>query len=144
MLTILHTDLFTSQATLTNPVNCEGVMGKGVALIFRQRYPDLLPAYQQACRTGDLAIGKPWLWQHRGISVLCFPTKDRWRLPSRFEYIDAGLAFLAAHYHQMGIANLSLPALGCGLGGLALEQVLPLIQSYLDPLPIETYLHLPT
>lgn len=115
---------------LVNPVNTVGVMGSGVALRFRQAYPDLFAAYQQACAAGCLGIGRAHLWVHDGVSVVNLPTKRHYRSPTRLEWVEAGLACiarLAPRYDAVAMTRL-----GCGAGGLHWEtQVRPLVESVL-------------
>src|SRR5947209_18574610 len=97
-------DIFESKAqVVVNTVNCKGVMGKGLALAFKQKYPDMFVAYEQDCKAGRLRIGRPRLYQESTPWILNFPTKDHWRFPSKLEYIEKGLAFLVEHYQQAGI-----------------------------------------
>jgi O-acetyl-ADP-ribose deacetylase (regulator of RNase III) len=140
-ITFKKTNIMDSKMqTLVNPVNCVGVMGKGLALAFKQRYPLMYQSYRVACKKGDLKIGKPWL--HKDTMVLNFPTKDHWRRRSRLSYISSGLEYLAKNAITLGITSLAVPPLGCGLGGLEWIYVLPLIKKHLGPLgiPIEIYL----
>ncbi len=137
-------DLLSSPAQVrTCTVNCVGVMGKGVALQFRHHYPGLLSDYQQWCRTGRIvAGGMPRLW---GGQVLLFPTKDHWRHPSELRWIASSLALLAEGMRRAPdvISSLAIPPLGCGLGGLAWLDVLPLIEQHLGPLPQTIYVYAP-
>jgi O-acetyl-ADP-ribose deacetylase (regulator of RNase III) len=91
MLTYLYTSLFDSPAqTLVNTVNTVGVMGKGVAKTFRERYPAMFKEYKKLCDGGALTIGSLHLWKSDDRWVLNFPTKTTWRLPSKLEYIQQG------------------------------------------------------
>ena len=134
----VHGDLFLSSAqTITNPINCRGVMGGGLALEFRQRFPDMFQDYVQRCRRGDVRTGKPYVWRSpAGQQVLNFPTKDDWRDPSRLEYIEQGLRYLVDHCSEMETTSLALPALGCGLGGLEWRVVRPVMERELSRLSI--------
>jgi O-acetyl-ADP-ribose deacetylase (regulator of RNase III) len=97
-------DIFDSRAqVIVNPVNCKGVMGKGLAFAFKQRYPEMFAAYQQQCRMGKLRIGRPMLYRGSTPWILNFPTKDDWRLPSKLEYLEQGLAYVVANYKKDGI-----------------------------------------
>src|ERR671924_200654 len=101
-------DIFDSKAqVLVNPVNCKGRMGKGLALAFKQRYPDMFAAYQQDCRDGKLRIGRPTLYKTSTPWILNFPTKDHWRDDSRMEYLEEGLQYFVAHYKQLGIKSIA-------------------------------------
>src|SRR5437660_8061005 len=96
-------DIFDSKAqVIVNTVNCQGVMGKGLALIFKQKYPEMFTVYERECKTGKLAIGKPTLYRKSTPWILNFPTKNHWRLPSKLEYLEKGLAFLVNHYRKAG------------------------------------------
>ena len=144
MLHIVHDDLFDSPAEcLTNPVNTIGVLGKGLALQFKQRFPALEQPYRAACRSGQLSTIQPWLWHSGHQYVLCFATKTDWRLPSRLDYIERGLQYIWKNASTYPFKTLSLPLLGCGLGGLTPNMVIPAIVKYLTPLPLDCYLHIP-
>jgi O-acetyl-ADP-ribose deacetylase (regulator of RNase III) len=113
-------DMFESGAqTLVNTVNTEGVMGKGIALKFRRRFPAMHDDYVERCRRGEVRLGEPYLYQ--GLSdqwILNFPTKSTWRSHSRLADIQAGLDYLKDRYSAWGIQSLAVPPLGAGLGGL--------------------------
>lgn len=131
--------------TLTNTVNTAGVMGKGIALAFKQRYPSLLERYREALKSGELTLDRPWLSgpYKDGKKVLCFATKEHWINDSKPEYIARGLRFLTQHWEAMGITSLAMPALGCGNGGLNYGEVVrPLIHHFLGPidLPVSIFL----
>lgn len=143
MLRFCHGDLFTSQAqTLVNPVNCVGVMGKGLALAFRRRFPAMYVDYVARCRRGEVRPGRPYLFTGTTPWILNFPTKDHWRNPSRLTFIEDGLKALVDQISIWGIHSLALPALGCGLGQLSWEEVRPLLVRYLQPLPIPVEVYL--
>jgi O-acetyl-ADP-ribose deacetylase (regulator of RNase III) len=142
MLIYHRTNLLESNAqTLVNPVNCVGVMGKGMAAEFKRHYPEMFIAYQHICVTGHLAPGTLWLWQSPGRWVLNFPTKNHWRNPSRLEWIEAGLVNFVSEYSNSGITDIAFPRLGCGNGGLSWDDVQPLMERYLINLPINVYVH---
>lgn len=143
MLRYVDSPLFHSPArVLVNTVNTVGVMGKGVALAFKKRFPEMYRLYRGHCKSGRLKVGRLWLYRTPGRWVLNFPTKVHWRSPSRTEYIRAGLEKLLATYHDRGIDSISFPLLGCGNGGLDFgTQVRPLMEQYLRPLPIPVYVH---
>jgi O-acetyl-ADP-ribose deacetylase (regulator of RNase III) len=142
MLTYLYTSLFDSPAqTLVNTVNTVGVMGKGVAKTFRERYPAMFAEYKKLCDRGDLAIGNLHLWRSNERWVLNFPTKTTWRLPSKLEYVELGLETFVNNYERMGIVSASFPPLGCGNGNLNWRDVRPLIERYLNKISIPIYVH---
>ena len=129
MFKALIGDLFASQAqTLVNTVNCVGVMGKGVALEFKKRWPAMFEEYQHRCARKQVRLGEPYLYRDpSGAMIVNFPTKDHWRSPSRVADIESGLNHLVAHAASWGIQSLALPPLGCGNGGLDWSEVGPLI-----------------
>lgn len=136
-------DLFESSAqTLVNTVNTVGVMGKGVALGFKQRFPEMYRDYVRRCERDEVKLGEPYLWRPLVEPwVLNFPTKAHWRRPSRLEDIVRGLEHLEANYRRWGIRSLALPPLGCGNGGLEWRVVGPTLYVHLSRLdiPIELY-----
>lgn len=142
---VLIGDLFESRMqTLVNTVNCVGVMGKGVALEFKKRYPEMFKEYAGLCESKKIQPGLPYLYHDlTGASVLLFPTKDHWRSPSRMEYIIRGLDWFVDHYQELGIQSIAFPPLGCGNGGLSWETVGPLMVQKLNKLPIEIEIYAP-
>lgn len=142
---VLVGDLFASPAQpLVNAVNCVGVMGKGIALEFKRRYPAMYADYAQRCATGSVRPGEPYLFAGQPLPwILNFPTKRHWRSPSRLEDIVAGLANLERHYQAWGITSLATPALGCGLGRLAWREVGPILYQGLSRLEIPVELYAP-
>jgi O-acetyl-ADP-ribose deacetylase (regulator of RNase III) len=142
MLTYLYTSLFDSPAqALVNTVNTEGVMGKGIAKVFREKFPQMYVEYRELCERGELDIGKIHLWKSASRWVLNFPTKTTWRKPSKLEYIEAGLITFVNNYKKMGIVSASFPPLGCGNGNLDWREVRPLIEKYLSTISIPIYVH---
>lgn len=142
MLTYLKGDMFNSPAqVLVNTVNVVGVMGKGVALEFKNRYPDMFKEYLRICEDKSLDVGKLFLWKKSDKWVLLFPTKKHWRNPSKLEYIKLGLEKFKANCGKLGIESIAFPRLGCGNGGLNWDDVRPLMESYLKPLPIKVYVY---
>ncbi len=129
--------------TLVNPVNCRGVMGRGLALQFKERYPAMFAEYRRRCLAGALTVGRLYVWRPAKDAtwVLNFPTKNHWREPSSLEIIEAGLKRLLEVYQPTGITSLAFPLLGCGEGGLAWEDVEPLMVRYLTQLQeVEVYI----
>src|SRR5262245_30938499 len=140
--------LFDSDAqTLVNTVNCVGVMGKGVALEFKNRFPDMYSDYLEKCKAGQVRLGKPYLFRRIVPPwILNFPTKDHWRSVSRLQDIEDGLRHLLAHYLEWGITSLAVPPLGCGQGQLEWRVVGPTLYRYLNQMdiPVELYAPLDT
>src|SRR3954468_24565504 len=92
---VLEGDLLKSKMqTLVNTVNCVGVMGKGVALAFKRRYPDMFADYVRRCDAGTVRLGQPYLYKAHDHLILNFPTKDHWRAVSRLADIEEGLRYL--------------------------------------------------
>ncbi len=156
-------DLFFSQMqTLTISVNTKGIMGKGLASRAKYQFPDVYVIYQDVCRNKILKIGKPYLYRREASLdaqlaeepytlsnsnavkwFLLFPTKEDWRKNSQLSYVQAGMQWLLENYQKEGILSIALPALGCGLGGLAWKDVGPLMVSYLTQMDIQAAIYLP-
>ena len=118
-----------------NTVNCVGVMGTGVALAFKKRYPEMFKDYENACREGRVRPGALHVWKSlTGDWVINFPTKRDWRDPSRYEDISSGLDALRIYLREQGPISVALPALGCGHGGLEWDKVSGMIENGLGDL----------
>lgn len=145
MFKALIGDMFASEAqTLVNTVNCVGVMGKGVALEFKKRFPRMVRDYAHRCARKEVRLGEPYLYaDETGARIINFPTKDHWRSSSRLADIERGLDYLAAHFDEWGVTSIALPPLGCGNGGLAWSEVGPLIYAKLHSLPINIEVYAP-
>lgn len=142
MLTYIKGDLLTSPAqVLVNTVNTVGVMGKGIALEFKDKYPEMFKSYQKECDKNNLEIGKLILWKDDEKWILLFPTKKHWRSPSKIEYIEKGLQKFVQSYELLGIESIAFPRLGCGNGGLDWDIVKPIMEQYLKSLPIHVYIY---
>jgi O-acetyl-ADP-ribose deacetylase (regulator of RNase III) len=133
-MTLQHTsrDIFQCDAeALVNPVNTVGVMGKGLALQFKNRYPEAFDAYVRACACGDLQPGRVWAFEtHRAPGprfIVHFPTKRHWREASRMDDIESGLVDLVRWVDENAVRSLAIPPLGAGLGGLLWSDVRPRI-----------------
>ena len=156
-------DIFQSDAqALVNPVNCVGVMGAGLALKFKDRYPDNFRAYADACHRKRLAPGKLFTFEMPGDDaetrpyqnpgkprflpsgripvaecnpsryIINFPTKVHWKDPSQLEHVEMGLRALAREITSLRIDSVAIPALGAGLGGLEWPGVKDLIKSTMN------------
>jgi O-acetyl-ADP-ribose deacetylase (regulator of RNase III) len=138
-----------STEALINTVNEVGVMGKGIALMFRESFPENARAYEAACRAGNVRVGKMFVIKERDLTgerwIINFPTKKHWRHPSRVEWICEGLRDLARVIHEMGIRSVAVPPLGCGNGGLEWTQVRREIETVLSKLEdVEVIVYEPT
>lgn len=122
---------------LVNPVNCVGVAGKGLALEFKKRYPHAHQSYYEACKRGEVRPGQihVTMLPEQGHYVFHFPTKKHWRDKSSYLDILAGLAGLVILCHYKNIKTISIPALGCGLGGLPWQSVKIAIEQAFDLTP---------
>lgn len=116
---------------IVNTVNCVGVMGKGLALQFRQAYPENYKKYKSACDKKEVEIGKMYITEYSDILgrkyIINFPTKKHWKGNSKYEYIDSGLSDLADNIKALNIKSIAIPPLGAGLGGLEWESVKQMI-----------------
>ncbi len=124
---------------LVNTVNTVGVMGKGIALQFRQAFPENYEAYKKACKCGEVKIGKMFVVATGRLTnpryIINFPTKRHWRSKSRIEDIQKGLEDLVRLVKKKNIRSIAIPPLGCGFGGLRWEDVRPLIVKAFESLP---------
>ena len=122
---------------LINAVNTVGVMGKGIALAFKKRFPKNYLIYRQACIKGELRIGKMLITDTGLVEnpryIINFPSKNHWKEKSRIEYIQEGLIDLVSIVDEKNIQSVAIPALGCGLGGLNWQDVHPLISKAFEP-----------
>lgn len=139
MITSKTGDLLAEPAeALVNTVNCVGVMGRGVALQFRNAFPSNYAAYQAACERGEVQPGRMFIHELGELTgprwIINFPTKRHWRGKSRIEDIETGLAALVAEIRARGIRSIALPPLGAGLGGLDWNEVKPRIIAALAPI----------
>ncbi|MGM9551755.1 MAG: macro domain-containing protein [Clostridia bacterium] len=143
MIEYIEGDIFESPAqVIVNTVNTVGVMGKGLALSFKQRYPEMFERYKTACEKHLLTIGKLMLFYEADHWLLLFPTKENWRNPSKLEYIEKGLMKFVQTYAEKNITSIAFPRLGCGNGELDWNDVKPLMERYLKNLPIDVYIYL--
>lgn len=124
---------------LVNTVNSVGVMGRGIALQFKQTFPANFKAYAAACQRGEVQPGRMFVYDTGELTppryIINFPTKRHWRGKSRIEDIRSGLESLVAEIRRRDIASVAIPPLGSGLGGLDWAQVRPLIEKALSALP---------
>jgi O-acetyl-ADP-ribose deacetylase (regulator of RNase III)/uncharacterized protein YwgA len=139
MITFATGDLLRSDAeAIVNTVNCVGVMGKGIALQFKQAFPRNYEAYRQACEAGEVRLGEMFVFDTGSMInprwIINFPTKGHWKAKSRMSDVAAGLGDLKRIIVERGIRSIALPPLGCGNGGLDWRDVEPLIRNALNDL----------
>lgn len=128
---------------IVNTVNCVGVMGKGIAKLFKEKYPDNYTIYKEACLNKSLHTGKMLIYRNEQNShpkyIINFPTKNHWRGSSKLEYITIGLEDFVSIIKEHNIKSVAMPALGCGNGGLDWKIVKPIIQQRLSELEDVTF-----
>jgi len=140
MMRVVKGNLLKANAeALVNTVNTVGVMGKGIALQFRQAYPEMYKAYEKACKANELELGKINVFDLGGLTggprwIVNFPTKKHWRSKSKIEDIRAGLDDLVGVIKSIGVKSIAIPPLGCGHGGLDWGDVFPLIEAAFEGL----------
>jgi O-acetyl-ADP-ribose deacetylase (regulator of RNase III) len=142
LIQFVRGNLFDSQAeALVNAVNTVGVMGRGVALEFKHRFPENYRAYRAACKREEIVVGKMFTFElnretslERPRWIINFPTKQHWRNPSKLEFVRDGLEDLVRVIEAKKISSVALPALGCGTGGLDWKTVRELLGASLEPL----------
>lgn len=140
-------NLFHSKAeALVNTVNCVGVMGKGIALRFKELFPHNYRRYRNKCEKQQCIIGRMLVCKDTceitgPVLIINFPTKKHWRDPSRYEWIELGLKDLISTIHEFELKSIAIPALGCSNGGLDWAVIAPMIEQYLGHLNcnIEVY-----
>lgn len=132
---------------LVNTVNTVGVMGKGVALQFKERYPQNFKLYAEACKKGEVQIGKMFVTKDGSLEgqkiIINFPTKTEFYRKSQYRFIEEGLRDLVKVIDQCQIESVALPPLGCGYGGLKWEKVKVLIEQYLGNSPARVVVYEP-
>lgn len=138
-----------SAEALVNTVNEVGVMGKGIALMFRERFSENAEAYEAACKAKQVRVGRMFVTKTRSLWgprwIINFPTKKHWRHPSKLEWIRTGLGDLVRVIQENEIRSIALPPLGCGNGGLEWSLVRREIEIALADIPgVEATVYIPT
>lgn len=120
---------------LVNTVNCVGVMGKGIALQFKKKFPEMFKAYKKACDENKVQPGRIHVFERDDMIgpryLLNFPTKRHWKGKSRKDDVEAGLVALAEFIKEQKVKSIALPPLGCGNGGLDWSEVRQMIEKHL-------------
>ena len=120
---------------VVNTVNTVGVMGKGIALMFKEAFPENFRDYEAACKRREVRVGHMFVTENAAFEgprwIINFPTKQHWRQPSKMEWISEGLQDLRKVIEEKGIQSIALPPLGCGNGGLEWSEVRPEIEKSL-------------
>jgi O-acetyl-ADP-ribose deacetylase (regulator of RNase III) len=139
MITFRQGNLLEAQVeALVNTVNTVGVMGKGIALMFKEAFPANFRAYEEACQRKELRTGRMFVTENPALQgprwLINFPSKKHWRQPSKLEWIVEGLQDLRRVIGELNIHSIALPPVGCGNGGLDWHEVRPEIEAALGPL----------
>lgn len=148
MIHFLTGDLLSSDArVLVNTVNTVGIMGKGIALQFKERFPLNYKLYRKACKNLELVPGKLLIVHEPTLDgqriIVNFPTKTDWKQKSSYAYIESGLKELVRIIEEEHITSIAIPPLGCGNGGLQWEKVRPIMEMYLNGLSTDVYIYEP-
>ena len=149
MVHLTRGNILESEAeALVNTVNCVGVMGKGIALQFKQRFPRNYKFYERACKDGDVRLGRMAVFETGSFVgpkyIINFPTKRHWKGKSRIGDIEAGLLDLVTHVKRLCITSIAVPPLGCGNGGLDWADIGPMIERAFEAIPsVRTLLYEP-
>ena len=147
MINIIKGNILNSKAeALINTVNTKGVMGKGIALQFKQAFPEMYKEYEHESKIENISIGKMHVWRSNAMFgvkyIINFPTKKDWKHPSKMEYIEEGLADLVKIIKEYNITSIAIPPLGCGNGGLdwkvVKEKIINTVKSF-NNIEIELY-----
>ena len=136
----INGNIFNSKCqTIVNTVNCVGVMGKGIALVHKLRYPKMYEEYKQHCKNKLIKTGSLWLYNKQENSpwILSFPTKFHWKYPSKIEWVEQGLQKFVDTYEKRGITSIAFPLLGTHNGGLDINKVRKLMIEYLGKCKID-------
>ncbi len=140
MLKYYEGTIFNTPAkTLVNTVNCFGVMGAGIALEFKLRYPKMFLDYEEKCKNKEYKTGRPRLFKDE-MWILNFPTKNHWRYPSKMQWIEEGLQYFVNNYKRAEIESIAFPKLGTNNGGLDWKDVKEVMERYLGNLDIDVYI----
>ena len=131
----------TSAKTIVNTVNCVGVMGAGIALEFKLRFPKMYKDYKKKCNKNLVRIGRPYIYSHNdNLWILNFPTKKHWKNKSNLDWIESGLKYFRNNYDNVKMESVAFPKLGTNNGGLKWDDVKELMEQYLSDLNIDIYI----
>ena len=139
---IIKGNIFESEMkTLVDPCNRKGAMGKGLSLLYSQKFPDYAREFKRLAVDGKILPGLAFLWNGDEHNILSLPTKNCWKNPSRISYIVRGL--LEIKEFQDNLGSIAIPALGCGCGGLEWSTIGPIICEFAHFLHIDTEIYVP-
>ncbi|MBP7222332.1 MAG: macro domain-containing protein [Sedimentibacter sp.] len=131
----------TPAKTIVNTVNCFGVMGAGIALEFKLRFPEMFEDYVIKCKNNEVKVGRPKLFKYsEELWIMNFPTKNHWKAPSKINYIVDGLNYFVKNYERAKIDSIAFPKLGTNNGGLDWTEVKAVMEKYLNLVDIDVYI----
>jgi len=142
MIKYTDTTVFNVESqTIVNTVNCVGVMGAGLALEFKLRYPDMYEDYINRCKQKKVWVDRPYLYRSSESPwIMNFATKNHWKYPSKLEWIEQGLTYFVNNYERAKIESIAFPKLGCDRGGLNWNDVREVMEKYLSDVAIDVYI----
>jgi len=143
-VTIITGNIFTTKCqTIVNTINCVGVMGAGIALECRLRYPVMYEKYIELCNEKKIDIGLLWIYKSPDNArwILNFPTKKHWKYPSKMEYLHAGLDKFCRTYKERQVNSIAFPLLGADKGGICPDESIAIMRSYLDKLDVDVEIY---
>lgn len=134
---------------LVNTVNTVGIMGKGIALQFKNMFPNNFKLYAQACKNKEVKVGQLLITEEEALLagkkiIINFPTKTNWRLPSEYPYIEAGLTELVKVIREKNIKSIAIPPLGSGNGGLDWNKVKLIMEKHLADVDCDIHIYEPS
>lgn len=125
---------------IVNTINCDGFMGKGLALEFALRYPELNDIYQDQCKKKQLHTGRVYVYNINGQCIINFPTKYHFKFPSKYEWIEQGLEHFISIYKELNIKSVAFPLLGAKNGELDPKIVIEMMEKYLSEIDIDVFI----
>ena len=141
MITFTDSTVFNTNADcIVNTINCVSFMGKGLALEFALRYPELEKIYKEECNNNKIHTGCVYFYEINGQKIINFPTKYHFKYPSKIEWIEQGLKYFVNNYKKWGIKSIAFPLLGTSNGGLNQKEVEEIMVKYLSTIDIDVYI----
>lgn len=136
-------DLFASDDldALAHGCNCAGAMGKGIAVEFKRRWPDMYREYRARCLDGRLPLGDLFAWQEPGLTIYNLGTQPHWRRPAELPAIDSAVRKMLRHASENGVRTIGMPQIGAGLGRLNWEDIEKTITAAIGTQEITVIVH---
>jgi O-acetyl-ADP-ribose deacetylase (regulator of RNase III) len=134
-----HTgSLFDSTAdAYVHGVNTEGLMGAGIAVLFKKAYPEMYSVYKALCKLGRLQPGETWVWEAHDRTIYNIASQDKPGANARLEWFERGLTQTLKHAQENNVVVIAMPRIGCGIGGLDWEDVRDIIEHYAERTPVD-------